>query len=135
MLSTGYRRAAAAFGAAATLALIGCGGSGGAKTTQATSAQPTQENVQSNVSPVRRSPARRPAASGAAAPSRQACPAGTVQTASGGCITPQPPPQYVPKRPVATPHANTPRGRSAAQQSPDCRHNPPPPGYSGPLQC
>ena len=34
-----------------------------------------------------------------------------------------------------TPLTNTPEGRKLAQQDPDCRANPPPPGYSGPLQC
>jgi hypothetical protein len=127
-------RAVTTFAAAATLAAAGCGGSSGHATS---SNATTQENVQSNVQPQPPRPRHatthhaQPPTSGAAP---QGCPAGTTASSSG-CTPVQAQPRYTPPAQTPTPRANTPQGRSQAQQSPDCQNNPPPPGYNGPLQC
>ena len=73
-------------------------------------------------------PASAPAAQ-AASPPRSGCPAGQYASPSGGC-------EPIPKSYGGSPPANSPEGRHAMQQSPDCQGvPPPPPGYSGPVQC
>jgi len=127
-------RAVTTIVAAVTLAAAGCGGSSGHGTS---SNATTQENVQSNVQPQPPAPRHgttrhpQPAGSGAAP---QRCPAGTAAS-SAGCTPVQVQPRYTSPARTPTPRANTPQGRAQAQQSPDCQNNPPPPGYKGPLQC
>ena len=63
----------------------------------------------------------------AAARATQGCPSGQYTTPTGSCAPN--PPGY------GTPPANSPQGLQMIQQDPTCQNPPPPPGYSGPVQC
>ncbi len=74
-------------------------------------------------STVASSPTSRP--SSASAP--HLCPGGQYTTPAGTC-SPNPPN-------FGTPPANSPEGRAMINADPTCQNPPPPPGYSGPVQC
>lgn len=57
----------------------------------------------------------------------RACPPGQYTTSSGSCA-PDP-------RGYGTPPANSPEGKAMVNATPGCSEYPPPPDYSGPVQC
>lgn len=67
------------------------------------------------------------------------CPAGSVPNADGGVVcVPQSVIQQAnpPPNTATTPNVNTPEGQQLLKTSPDCANTPPPPpGYTGPVQC